>query len=274
MIGVPIDSEGMRVDLLETILARRNPRLIYTLPTFQNPTGVIMSPERRRRLLLLARRYQIPILEDDPYGELYLEGDAPHPLKALDTRGNVLYLSTYSKLLAPGLRVAWIAAPEPLIERLSLHKQIFDLNTTALGQWLVAEILHRGVLDEHLVDVRRQYRLQRDTMFQAIQKYWPAGTRVNLPRGGFHLWCRLPGDMRARTLLRESAQEGVAFVLGEPFHIDGGGRQYIRLSYAASNEVLIAEGIRRIGDAMRRLESRRTPRDEQDGLHIERMPMV
>lgn len=274
VIGVPIDNEGMRLDLLEAILVRRSPRLIYTLPTFQNPTGVIMSPARRRRLLALARRYQVPILEDDPYGEIYFEGDAPQPLKALDTRGDVLYLSTYSKLLAPGLRVAWLAAPEPLIERLSLHKQIFDLNTTALGQWLVSEILQRQLLDPHLARVRQQYRRQRDVMFQAIQEYWPAGTRVTLPRGGFHLWCRLPGDMRARTLLREAAQEGVAFVLGEPFHIDGGGRQYIRLSYAVSDEAQIKEGIRRIGQAMRRIQSRRSPRDEQEGLHIERMPMV
>src|SRR6266496_1425615 len=141
VIGVPIDSEGMRVDLLETILARHRPRLIYTMPTFQNPTGVVMSPERRRRLLLLARRYQTPILEDDPYSEIYFEGKQPQPLKAFDTHSQVIYLSTFSKILAPGLRVAWLAAPEPMIERLSLHKQIFDLNTNALGQWAVSEIL-------------------------------------------------------------------------------------------------------------------------------------
>ncbi|HLG78269.1 MAG TPA: PLP-dependent aminotransferase family protein, partial [Ktedonobacteraceae bacterium] len=131
IIGVPTDKDGMRVDLLESILARRQPRFIYTLPTFQNPTGVILSPERRRRLLQLSKRYQIPILEDDPYGELYFEGKEPQPLKAQDTGGNVLYLSTYSKILAPGLRVAWLAAPEPVIERLSLHKQAFDLNSNA-----------------------------------------------------------------------------------------------------------------------------------------------
>ncbi|MBO0796493.1 MAG: PLP-dependent aminotransferase family protein, partial [Ktedonobacteraceae bacterium] len=129
VIGVPADSEGMRVDLLESILARRSPRLIYTLPTFQNPTGAVMSPERRRRLLLLARRYQIPVLEDDPYSEIYFEGPEPQPLKAQDRHGHVLYLSTFSKTLAPGLRVAWMAGPEQMIERLSLHKQVFDLNT-------------------------------------------------------------------------------------------------------------------------------------------------
>ncbi len=273
VIGVPTDSEGMRVDLLESILTRRRPRFIYTLPTFQNPTGVVMAPERRRRLLLLARRYQIPILEDDPYGEIYFEGKAPQPLKALDTYDHVLYLSTFSKILAPGLRVAWLVAPETMIERLSLHKQVFDLNTNALGQWAVSELLQRGLLDEHLETLRTCYRHKRDIMLQAIHAHWPAHTRVDRPAGGFHLWCRLPGDMRARSLLREAAQERVAFIIGEPFHVDGGGHQYIRLSFASPDEERIEEGMRRIGDVMRRMQARRTPRDEQSTL-TERIPMV
>ena len=275
VIGVPLDNEGIRVDLLESILARRSPRFIYTLPTFQNPTGVVMSPERRRRLLLLSKRYQIPILEDDPYSEVYFDDEVPPPpLKAMDTRGHVIYLSTYSKILAPGIRVAWLAAPEPVIERLSLHKQIFDLNTNALGQWLVAEILRRGLLDDHLTMLRQQYQHKRDLMLQAIQNYWPTDVRVNHPAGGFNLWCRLPGDMRARTLLREAAQDHVAFVVGEPFHVDGGGHQYIRLSFAALEEKHIEEGIRRIGNAMKRIQGRRTPRNERDALHVEHIPMI
>src|SRR6266581_4676320 len=167
VIGVPTDNDGIRVDLLESILARHRPRLIYTLPTFQNPTGIVMSPERRRRLLLLARRYQTPILEDDTYGEIYFEGKQFQPLKSLDTNGQVLYLSTYSKILAPGLRVAWLAAPEALIERLSLHKQIFDLNTNAIGQWAVSEILRRDLLDDHLAMLRQRYQQKRDLMLDA-----------------------------------------------------------------------------------------------------------
>ncbi len=274
VIGVPIDNEGMRVDLLEAILARRSPRFIYTLPTFQNPTGAVMSQQRRRRLLLLARRYQVPILEDDPYGEIYFGDRGPQPLKALDTRGYVLYLSTFSKILAPGLRVAWLAAPEPMIARLSLHKQVFDLNTNALGQWVVSELLQRGLLEDHLALLRQRYRQKRDIMLQAISDYWPENVRVNRPSGGFHLWCRLPGDMRARTLLREAAQEQVAFVIGEPFHIDGGGHQYIRLSYASPQESEIEEGIRRIGSAMQRILARRTSRDERASPRLERIPVV
>ena len=274
VLGVPADSDGMRVDLLETILARHRPRLIYVQPTFQNPTGAVMSPERRRRLLLLARRYQTPILEDDPYGEMYFGGPPPQPLKAIDTSGHVIYLSTYSKILAPGLRVAWLAAPEPMVERLALHKQIFDLNTNSIGQWAVSEILRRNLLDDHQALVRQQYQQKRDIMLRAIEEYWPETVRVNHPGGGFHLWCRLPGDLRARALLREAATERVTFVIGEPFHIDGGGQQAFRLSFAAPEANDIEEGIRRIGIAMKRMMARRSPRDEPSHSQVEHMPMV
>ncbi|QBD79219.1 PLP-dependent aminotransferase family protein [Ktedonosporobacter rubrisoli] len=274
VIGVPIDSEGMRVDLLESVLSRRNPRLIYTQPTFQNPTGASMSQERRRRLLLLARRYQVPIIEDDPYGELYFDGKEPQPLKALDSRDYVLYLSTFSKMLAPGLRVAWLAAPEPMISRISLHKQVFDLNTNAIGQWAVTEFLRRDLMDGHLVMLRERYRQRRDAMLQAIKTYWPAGIRVNYPHGGFHLWCRLPGDLRARSLVREAAQERVAFLIGEPFYTDGSGHNYIRMSFAAPAEEQIEEAVRRIGHTMKGMLKRQSARDDGDARHLERLPMI
>src|SRR5713226_1320994 len=274
VIGVPTDNDGMRVDLLETVLVRHRPRLIYTQPTFQNPAGIVMSHERRRRLLLLAKRYQTPILEDDPYGEMYFEGKEPQPLMAMDHSGQVLYLSTYSKTLAPGLRVAWIAAPEPIIERLSLHKQIFDLNTNAIGQWVVSEILRRNLLADHLVMLRHQYRQKRDLMLQAIATHWPKEVRVSHPQGGFHIWCRLLGDMRARSLLREAAHEQVAFVIGEPFHVDGGGQQQFRLSFAYPEEQHIEEGVRRVGNAMRRLMARRFQNEEPRKLGVEHVPMV
>ena len=274
VIGVPTDNDGMRIDLLESILMRHRPRLIYTLPTFQNPTGAVMSPERRRRLLLLARRYSTPILEDDPYGDIYFDGKQPQPLKALDTHSQVIYLSTFSKILAPGLRVAWLAAPEPMIERLSLHKQIFDLNTNAIGQWAVSEVIQRNLLDDHLATLRTIYHQKRDLMLSAIRTHWPEGVRVNTPNGGFHLWCRLTGDLRTRPLLREASKEHVTFVTGEPFHIDGGGQQQFRLSFASPSEADIEEGIRRIGNAMRHLIARRSQRDEHVPAHIEHIPMV
>jgi 2-aminoadipate transaminase len=274
VIGIPTDKDGMRVDLLEAILARRSPRFIYTSPTFHNPTGVVMTPERRRRLLLLARRYQVPIIEDDPYSEIYFASPPPQPLQALDTHNNVLYLSTFSKILAPGLRVAWLVAPEQMIEHISLHKQIFDLNTNAFGQWLVSAMLKHGYLDEHLAFLRQHYKQKRDIMLDAISKYWPDRIRVNVPAGGFHLWCHLPADINARTLLREAAHEQVAFVIGEPFHVDGGGHHAIRLSYAHPSAEHIEDGIARIGKTMQRLLARRSTRDEGEDLSIERLPMI
>jgi 2-aminoadipate transaminase len=272
VIGVPMDHDGMRVDLLESILARRTPRFIYTLPTFHNPTGAVLSLERRKRLLQLARRHQIPILEDDPYGEVYFGEKVPQPLKALDTQGQVLYVSTFSKILAPGLRVAWLAAPEPVIERFALHKQVFDLNTNAISQWLISEFIQRDLLDSHLENLRQQYHRKRDLMLKAIACYWPEGSRISHPQGGFNLWCRLPGDMRARSLQREAALERVSFVIGEPFHVDGGGHQYIRLNFTSPSERHIEEGIERIGTAMRRIQERRLPREEREVM--QRMPMV
>jgi DNA-binding transcriptional MocR family regulator len=273
VIGVPTDKDGMRVDLLESILARHRPRLIYTQPTFQNPSGVVLSPERRKRLMLLSQRYQTPVLEDDPYGSIYFEGKAYQPLKALDTHGQVIYLSTFSKILAPGLRVAWLVAPAPMIERLSLHKQIFDLNTNALGQWAVAEILRRHLLDDHLEILRLEYQRKRDLMLQAIRRYWPEEVRVSHPAGGFHLWCRLPGDLRTRSLLREAASERVAFVIGEPFHVDGGGQQQFRLSFAYPDAAQIEEAVKRIGDAMKRLLARRSSREEMRAP-VQHIPLV
>lgn len=274
IIGVPTDSDGMRVDLLESILARHRPRLVYLQPTFQNPTGVVMSPERRRRLLLLSRRYSTPILEDDPYSVISFQGKHLQPLKALDTYGQVIYLSTFSKILAPGLRVAWLVAPEPMIERLSLHKQVFDLNTNAIGQWCVSEILRRDLLNDHLHLLRQRYKIKRDLMLQAISAHWPPEIRVSHPEGGFHLWCRLPADMRTRTLLREAANERVAFVIGEPFHVDGGGQQQFRVSFAYPREEDIEEAVQRIGRAMKRLLARRHLRDEQHPPYTEHMPIV
>lgn len=273
IIGIPTDNEGMRVDMLEAILARRQPRFIYTMPTFQNPSGSLMSSERRRRLLLLAKRYQIPIIEDDPYGELYFGEQAPSPLKAQDTNGNVLYLGTCSKILAPGLRVAWLAAPEPVIERLGLYKQTFDLNTNALGQWTISELIRCGMLDEHLAQVRPHYARKLHLMLEAIEKYWPADVRVSQPGGGMHLWCRLPSNIRARSLLREAAHEHVTFVCGELFHVDGGGHYAIRLSFASPEDKHITEGIRRIGIAIRHLIAQRAGSLEPE-QPIERLPII
>jgi 2-aminoadipate transaminase len=256
LLTVPLDERGMRVDLLEQILARSRPKLIYTLPTFQNPTGVTLSLERRYQLLALAQRYQVPILEDDPYGELRYEGTPVPTLKALDRYEHVLYLSTFSKMLFPGLRLGWLAAPEPVIRRLVLIKQITDLHTNTLGQWALVEFCRRGSLDEHLAYLREVYPQRRDTMCAALERYCPPGITWIRPEGGFYLWCRLPEGLHARELLTEAARRQVAFTVGDAFHVDGGGQEWMRLNFTCHTEEAITEGVKRLGQAMETLLQR------------------
>jgi DNA-binding transcriptional MocR family regulator len=253
LLTVPLDEQGARVDLLEPILDRSRPKLIYTLPTFQNPTGVTLSLERRYQLLALAQRYQVPILEDDPYGELRYEGTPVPTLKALDRYGHVLYLSTFSKMLFPGLRLGWLAAPEPVIERLALIKQLTDLHTNTLGQWSLAEFCRQGLLDKHLARLREIYPRRRDAMRAALKRHCPPDMMWNRPEGGFYLWCRLPQGLHARELLAEAARRQVAFIVGEAFHVDGGGREWMRLNFTYHTEETITDGVKRLGQAMETL---------------------
>ncbi|HID64811.1 MAG TPA: PLP-dependent aminotransferase family protein, partial [Anaerolineae bacterium] len=258
LLGVPLDGEGMRLDVLENILIRYRPKLIYTLPTFQNPSGCTMAPRRRLRLLELARRHRVPIVEDDPYGELYYTGQAPSPLLALDPvlspvegqDGYVIYLSTFSKILFPGLRLGWVAAPRPVIERLSQIKQLADLHCSTLIQGAVHEFCQRGALDKHLDRVRDLYRQRRDAMLAALTEHGPAGLEWDEPQGGFNLWCRLPPGLKARRLMAEAAARSVALVPGEVFYPDGGGQEEMRLNFSCPPVALIEEGVQRLGVAM------------------------
>ena len=161
-----------------------------------------------------------------------------------------------------------------MIERLSLHKQVFDLNTTSLGQWCVSEVLRRNLFEEHLAHLRIRYKEKRDLMRAAIARHFPPEVRVTMPEGGFSLWCRLPGDLRARTLLREAVNDHVAFVIGEPFHVDGGGQQQFRLNYAYPPDDDIEEAIKRIGKAIRRLLARRSINEEERNARSEHLPIV
>lgn len=246
LLPIPLDSDGMRVDLIEDLVERRLPKLIYTLPTFQNPSGSIMSLERRRRLLALAARYQIPIVEDDPYGALRYEGDPLPSLYALDEAGTVIHLSTVSKILSPGLRIGWISGPLPIIERLAVLKQIVDLDTNPLAQWVVAAFIERGLLARHLDRLRVEYPRRRDRMLGALERYCRQSMTWSDPTGGFYVWCQLLGGRRARDLLPEAARRGVVFAPGTSFHPDRMGEATLRLSFAFPDEAAITEGIARL----------------------------
>jgi DNA-binding transcriptional MocR family regulator len=271
MLPIPVDGDGMQVDLLQDLLARRRPKLIYTLPTFQNPSGAVLSMGRRRRLLDLAARHQIPIIEDDPYGALRYGGRAVPSLAALDREagrdertGVVIYLSTVSKMLFPGFRIGWIAGPRPVIERVTLMKQLVDLDTNALAQWAVWAFFERGLLAEHLERTNRLYPARRDRMLDALARHTRGVLRVNRPDGGIYLWCRLADGLRVRDLLPEAARHGVVVAPGESFHVDaasGRGRAYVRLNYTLPNESEIEEGVRRLGLALQRLAEQLAPAD-------------
>ncbi len=256
LLPIALDHDGMRMDLLEQALARHRPKFIYTLPTFQNPTGVTLSLARRHTLLALAARYGVPIVEDDTYSELAYGDDPPPRLAALDRRGLVIYLSTMSKIFLPGLRLGWLAAPPPVAEAVTLARQSMDVQPNSAMQHILQTFLTRGWLAAHVADLRPAYRERRDAMLAALDRMAPVGMTWSEPAGGYFIWCHLPSGMRARALAAEAAREGVSFVTGEPFSPSGGERDAIRLNFTGVSPEEITEGIRRLTVAIRRLARR------------------
>jgi DNA-binding transcriptional MocR family regulator len=249
-VAVPIDGEGMRVDRLEALLGRVRPRLIYTLPTFQNPSGTVLSLARRRRLLELAAQYQVPIVEDDPYHELRYEGEPLPSLKALDRRGIVFHVATASKILCPGFRLGWLAGPAPVVRQLAIAKQAADLHPAAPGQWVLARALAGGLLDEHLARVRPAYLRRRDALLEALGTTGALGVVWERPQGGIFLWGRLPAAVSMARLLAEAARERVAFLPGSVFSSDGAAAGGLRLNFSALPVDRLREGARRLARAL------------------------
>jgi len=251
VIGVPVDEEGMRVELLEELLERYRPRLIYTIPTFHNPTGVTMGLERRKKLLELARQYHIFILEDGVCSELRYEGSSPPPLKALDRWGCVLYVNSFSKILLPGIRVGYMVASGHIRERLIAAKQSADLFTSSLMQRALAEYLAAGHLDRHLAQVCKVYKARRDVMLDGLSRYLPIGAKWTVPQGGLCLWVTLPSCISTVQLYLSAINYGVAFAVGSVFRPDGQSSSALRLNFAANPPDLIEEGLRRLAKALR-----------------------
>ncbi|MBI4640348.1 MAG: PLP-dependent aminotransferase family protein [Candidatus Tectomicrobia bacterium] len=260
-IDVPVDDEGLQTDKLEAAF-RVGPKFIYALPNFQNPTGVTLSIERRYKLVKLADHYGVPIIEDDPYGQLRYEGKHLMPLVVLDGRlrahdgtpysGNVLYLSTFSKTLAPGLRLGWIVAPIEVIQRLVQAKQGVDLHTSTLIQMVAYEVARGGFLDRHVRDIRTVYCERRDLMLAALDRYFPPGVYWTKPQGGLFIWVTLPELLNAAELLRAAIAEQVAFVPGSAFFADGSGQNTMRLNFSNAAPEKIEEGVRRLGTVVHR----------------------
>lgn len=249
---VSVDAEGMRIDELEAVLdslasEERRPKFVYTAPTFQNPAGVTLSPERRRRLVEIAREREILIVEDNPYGLVRYEGEAPEPLLAMDGGDYVLYVGTFSKILSPGIRIGWVVAPPPVLAKLALGKAATDLCTPTLSQHFVAEFFSSGDWRAYVDQLREVYRERRDAMLEALERYFPASAVWTRPAGGLFIWATLPEFIDTTDLLARALGENVAFVPGAGAFVDGRGSSSMRLNFSASSADEIREGIRRIG---------------------------
>lgn len=251
IMGVPVDREGIIPDILESLLMRYKPKLIYTMPTFHNPSGIVATLERRRQLLRLAYKYQVPIIEDDAYGGLRYEGEDLPTLKALDEYGYVIYLSTFSKVMFTGLRIGWLAASKPVVRQFALLKQMADLHSNSFGQCLIDAFLRKGLYERHLSAVRQENKRRRDIMLDALRKYAPDGVEWDVPEGGLYIWCSLPGDVRQSILLAKASERKVAFVPGEAFFTNCQWQNNIRLSFTSSAPDRIHEGIKRLMEAVK-----------------------
>lgn len=252
VIQVACDSDGMRTDLLEQTLTEleaggKRPKFIYSVPTFQNPGGMTLSLERRRQMVEIARRFEILVVEDNPYGLLRFEGDPLPSLYSIDGGGFVVYVGTFSKIVAAGLRLGWVVAPPPVRQKIVLGKQAADLCTSTLVQEFALRFLRSGRFDEYVDGLRGIYRSRRDAMLGAIAEYFPHGADWSRPEGGLFVWATLPEVIDTGDLLAKALGENVAFVPGTEAFVDGRGANSMRLNFSGVPEERIIEGVRRIG---------------------------
>ncbi|HKG36270.1 MAG TPA: PLP-dependent aminotransferase family protein [Solirubrobacterales bacterium] len=255
VIQVETDEDGMRVDELERVLgeleaAGRRPKFIYSVPTFQNPAGVTLSLQRRRRLVELAAHHEVIVAEDNPYGLLRYGGDPLPPLYQLDGGDYVVYLGTFSKILSPGIRLGWAVAPPPLMEKIVLGKQASDLCTSTLTQYFVREYFAERRWREYVASLIDIYRARRDVMLEALEAHFPPQAAWTRPEGGLFIWATLPDYIDTGDLLARALREDVAFVPGQAAFVDGRGGSSMRLNFSGVTEDEIREGVRRIGEVI------------------------
>ena len=251
LLPVPMVDGGLDPGHLERLLERQSPKLLYCQPSAHNPTGLTMRPETRKRLLEVAARHRLPILEDGFDGTLFYGPRPPAPLKALDASGLVVYVGTFSKILFPGLRLGWIVAAPELIDRLEVAKELSDIHTSPVIQAAVYHFCRQRLLDRHQARVLREYGRRRGALLQALARRMPAGVTWTDNEGGFSLLLTLPVGLDAAVLLERAAHRGVVFTPGNAFFVDGGGERMLRLSFSALPVGQIDEGIKRLAEAIR-----------------------
>lgn len=249
--SVEMDEDGMKMDALEEALkANPNTKLIYTVPNFQNPTGRTMTEERRKQLAELAEKYDVYVLEDNPYGEIRFAGQHVPAVKSFDKSGHVLYMSTFSKTLAPGFRLGWLVADKNVVNKLTVLKQSADLHTDNLAQFAVAQFFADNDVDAHVKEISALYGKRKDLMLEGIKKYFPEGVKYTDPEGGMFLWVEVPGVDDTVELFKECLEHDVAFVPGDPFFADEVQPGAFRLNYSNMKEDQIEVGLKRLGAAL------------------------
>ena len=253
-IEVATDDEGMIMEELEEVLKNNdNVKFIYVIPDFQNPSGKTWSIERRIRLVEIANKYNVAIVEDNPYGELRFEGEIYPAIKHYDTKGNVIFLGTFSKILCPGLRLGWIIADEDILDKYILVKQGADLQTNTMAQMEVAKFLEKYDIEEHIEKIKSVYRKRRNLMMKTIEEEFPKEVKTTYPEGGLFTWVVLPDYINARELAVKALEKNVAFVPGGSFFPNGGNENTFRMNYSNMDEERIVEGVKRLGIAIKEM---------------------
>ncbi|MGG5318976.1 PLP-dependent aminotransferase family protein [Enterococcus sp. AZ072] len=251
LVSVEMDENGMKLDMLEEALkANPNTKMIYTIPTFQNPTGRTLSLERRKKLAQLAVDYDVLVLEDNPYGAVRFEGTPLPAIRSFDETGHVIYTSTFSKILAPGLRLGWVVAPLELINKFTIMKQSVDLHSDNLAQYIVAAFFENNDIDQHVSKITALYKERKDLMMAAIKKYFPETVTYSQPEGGMFIWIEVPGITDTQELFDRCIQNNVAFVPGEPFYCDEIVPGTFRLNYSNMPAEQIDIGMKRLAEAI------------------------
>jgi 2-aminoadipate transaminase len=254
---VPMDKNGIKVDCLEKTLKIAeengvNIKFIYVVPNFHNPAGTTLSFKRRLKILKLSHHYNIPIIEDDPYGEIWFEEEKPPSLVQLDQIGNVICLRTFSKRLFPGFRLGWVIAQKEVIKKLVLAKQAADLCSPALCQYIALEFIKRGYLKEYLKKVKERYKEKRDVMLRALERYFPSEVQWTKPKGGMFVWVRVPESINTDKLLKEAIREKIVYVPGSGFYPHREDHHHFRLNFTLSTPEQIEIGIQRLGNLLKR----------------------
>lgn len=256
MIEVPVDDDGQDIDQAEEIIKDcksrgLNVKILYIMPTFQNPAGVTLSEKRRKKVIDLASEYDFIILEDDPYSKIRFEGEPLKPLKAFDDEGRVIYTSTFSKLLAPGFRIAWCTASKPLLQKFILNKQSADLHTNTFGQWVTYEYMHRGHLKRHIPNIIKLYKEKCRLLLKAMDEYFPDDVKFTRPKGGMFSWASLPEEIDTKEMLMGAIEKKVAYVVGSAFYANPHrGKSKMRLNFTHPANDKIPIGIKALAGVM------------------------